>query len=196
MLTKVKYLRDSRLWDIEIPYELFGYPVYDSGRITNCEYVTFDNVPVKDVRDIVSPFDLESAGFTYIKHHSTCPLLAEHFEKVGSDLSNNSVVAAYLEETMSLVERQLSAEKVICFDWRVRLSKLLESHNTDESKFSLEGAAPPQTTRSKTIMLKRYDSSFSLLGTWSIVVSTSSADNIIALIKSVGLRLFAYWRSR
>ncbi|KUJ16721.1 uncharacterized protein LY89DRAFT_645599 [Mollisia scopiformis] len=122
MLTKLRFLEDSPRFETEIPYELYGHPKFDSGRITNCTYTEVDNILIEDVRQNPKNFTLENAGFTYITHESICSLASEHFETAGSNLEKSPIVTAYLEETMSLVKEQTSADRVICFDWRFRRS--------------------------------------------------------------------------
>lgn len=118
MLTKLKYLSDIPLLEVEQPYELFGYPTLDSGKITNCEYSVVDDVQIQDVRDGILQYGLDTTGFTFLKHTSSCFVSADDFESAGND-PNNERVVKYLEETMSLVKHELCATKVICFDWRV-----------------------------------------------------------------------------
>lgn len=121
MLTRLKYLSDLPLLEVEQPYELFGYPTTDSTKITNCEYSVVDNVPFQDVRKVVVQHVLDMTGFTFLKHASGYFVSPDDFESAGNDPDNEQVVN-YLEETLDLVKRELCAMKVICFDWRVGLS--------------------------------------------------------------------------
>lgn len=141
MLTKLRFLKDSPIFDREVPYELFGHPQLNSERITNCEFALVEEVLVEDVRDNPHIFDLENAGFTYVKHHSACPLLAQHFESVGTGVDTDSVAISYLEETIALVKNELSPERAICFDWRVSFTHLIEN-------FCLRGQRANQFRRS------------------------------------------------
>ena len=118
MLTKLKYLSDIPLLEFEQPYELFGHPTLDSGKITNCEYSIVDDVQIQDIRKGKLHCGLDTTGFTFLKHTSSCFMSADDFESAGNDLDNERVVK-YLEETMGLVKHELCATKVICFDWRV-----------------------------------------------------------------------------
>lgn len=118
--TSLKFLSDLEIFDKEQPYELFGYPTFDAGKITNCEYEVVNNIYLGDVRKKTGEFTLDTAGFQYIRHPSAAALDAAFFESTGN--TDNEVVAAYLNETMQLIKSQTGAKKVVCFDWRFRRS--------------------------------------------------------------------------
>lgn len=111
----LQFLQDLPIYKHEQPYDLYGYPEQQSETQTNCE---FENkaVTVIDAREGIPP-TIETHGFMYFQHQSSCELDAKHFETVGGE---NKVVVEYLAETIDLVQRMLNAVDVICFDWRVR----------------------------------------------------------------------------
>jgi hypothetical protein len=123
MHTSLKFLVDDPIFEDEQPYELFGAVLKPSvkppPKLTNCSYHVKTGVTIKDVRDCKSDFSLDEQGFTFVKHRTSCPLSAEHFEATGRD-PENQVVLSYLYETIALVEQQRLPKKVICIDWRVR----------------------------------------------------------------------------
>lgn len=120
MITAMRFAEDLEIFKKEAPFELFGYPMGTSNRITNCQYTTVEGIQVKDARADPAAFSLETTGFQYIHHRSKCPLKAQYFEKVGSSLDDNPVVVEYLKESIDLAKRELGVAEVICFDWRVR----------------------------------------------------------------------------
>lgn len=119
MLTSLRFAKDLERFKTEVPYELFGYPNGASNRITNCEYMTVNNIRVHDIRSTPKDYGIDTTGFKYIHHKSSCELQAENFERAGNSVDNNPVVLAYLDETITLVKNELAADQVICFDWRV-----------------------------------------------------------------------------
>lgn len=117
MLTTVKFLKELPKYEQEQPYELYGFPVREAGRITNCEFEYVHDLKVASARLNMYDFKLEDCGFQYVKHESKISLTAENFEMAGNQ---SKVVLSYLEETIDLVKQQTSASQVICFDWRFR----------------------------------------------------------------------------
>ena len=124
MNTTLKFCSDLPILDVEQPYELFGYPSLDSGKITNCEYEVIDNIQVDDIRKEAIQPDLDATGFAFLKHCSRMQLKAADFESAGNDL-DNPAVTDYLKETISLVKQKLKTDQVFCFDWRVCSSNLV-----------------------------------------------------------------------
>jgi hypothetical protein len=118
----MRFAKNLEIFKTETPYELFGYPDGTSNRITNCEYVTVNDIKVRDVRTTPRDYGLDTTGFKYIRHRSACDLKSEDFEAAGSTLDNNPAVLTYLDETISLVKQELGCDNVICFDWRVSCS--------------------------------------------------------------------------
>ncbi|KAK3984001.1 hypothetical protein QBC44DRAFT_386112 [Cladorrhinum sp. PSN332] len=118
----LKFVVDDPVFEEEQPYELFNAVlkpgIIEPPKRTNCSYYVQDGVAVNDVRDIESGADLDEQGFTFVKHQTSCLLSAENFEAVTGP--HNLVVLSYLHEMINLVKQQLSLEKVICIDWRVR----------------------------------------------------------------------------
>lgn len=114
----LQFLADLPLYQLEQPYELYGFPDKESQKRTNCKFES-KSVEVIDIRELETNEKpkLLHQGFQLLRHVSQCPLQAKHFETVGGD---KSVQMAYLEETIALVQRELNASKVVCFDWRVR----------------------------------------------------------------------------
>ena len=96
------------------PYQILGFHEHDGK--TNCVYHDKE-LSVQDARNKIDDFNLYKHGFQFVKHKSRFSLEAEHFETLHGQ--NTSVVFDYVEETMDLVKKLLSASKTVCFDWRV-----------------------------------------------------------------------------
>jgi len=110
----LQFLQDLPVYKREQPFDLYGYPEQQADTQTNCQFET-KAVTVTDARENITP-TIETHGFMYLKHESSCELHAKHFEAVGGD---NKMVMEYLCETVDLVQRLFNAVDVICFDWRV-----------------------------------------------------------------------------
>jgi hypothetical protein len=121
LITPLRFALDLPVFENEVPYELFGYPLPTSDRITNIDFETIEGINITDVRELEIEPSLETTGFKYIKHKSRCTLEPKYFESAGTSIGGNPVVLDYLDETIDLVKSELNTEKVICFDWRVRL---------------------------------------------------------------------------
>lgn len=115
----LSFVKPLDIFKSEVPYELFGFPDSTSPRITNCQYMTVDSINIQDIRTTSEILSLDTTGFKFIRHKSSCSLTAEHFERAGSSITGQPVVHAYLEETLNLIKNELGADKVLCFDWRV-----------------------------------------------------------------------------
>jgi hypothetical protein len=114
MLANLKFLADLPLYDEEKPYTLYGFP--DNVKpITNCEFVTYDNVEVTDVRGCEEKFQLKGCGFEFHHKPSSCSLDSAMFE----DFGKNDEVVEYLRETIAMAVHTLDASRAFCFDWRV-----------------------------------------------------------------------------
>lgn len=111
----LQFLCELPVYKEEQPYELYGFPEQQSEKRTNCIFEA-KAVTVADVRNMNDAPQLEEHGFKFIQHISSCRPEASHFETVGGD---KTIQLAYLEETIALVQHELKATKVICFDWRV-----------------------------------------------------------------------------
>ncbi|KAG5820385.1 hypothetical protein H9Q74_000615 [Fusarium xylarioides] len=122
MLSSINFAKSSPLFQREAAYELFGFPTYDSPIVTNIDIQTVHDIKIHDVRNEPSVCNLHASGFEFIKHKSSVPLLAYHFENANGKTGNAQVVMDYLEEATTLVKTHLSTDKVICFDWRLRRS--------------------------------------------------------------------------
>lgn len=108
------YLKPLDRYQHEKPYFYSGplAPEEEAQR-TNLAYDEHTMV-VKDIRGHEQELDVEKHGFAFVSHHS------------GIDLSSRSEEGthAYINETCSLMQDILDAERVICYDFRVRLMQV------------------------------------------------------------------------
>ncbi|KAF4633454.1 hypothetical protein G7Y89_g4665 [Cudoniella acicularis] len=116
MHTKLTFLEDLPLYDEEKPFRFVGFPNLPSEWQSNCTYVD-KKVVVSDARGREKEFVLDDYGFKFIKHKSSCDLNMSEFDITGKNEQN---LAAYLEESLRLAQKELGVERVICFDWRIR----------------------------------------------------------------------------
>lgn len=116
-----EYLVDDPRWENEKPYKL--YVKTDSTvPLTNCQFES-GKAPVQDVRQLDKHMQhsFEMDGFELV--HSPLPgLNAADFEDPKKD---ESVAVPYLQTTMNFLKNRLSAEHIVCIDWRVRAGHLV-----------------------------------------------------------------------
>lgn len=123
MEATLEYLVDDPRWEKEKPYRLF---VKTDSTIpqTNCQFEA-GKARVQDVRQLdrhMQP-SFEMDGFELL--HSPLPgLHAADFEDPQKE---ESVAVPYLQTTMTLLKNRLSAEHIVCIDWRVRAGHLVHS---------------------------------------------------------------------
>jgi hypothetical protein len=111
MEISLAYLADLPLYKKQKLYELWRIEVPELSK-TNCIYED-RKVLVHDVRCCPSETGLGRTGFEFLSHESNFSQL------IKSEASSMSAVQRYLEETVALVKKQMGAEMVIVYDWRV-----------------------------------------------------------------------------
>jgi len=91
-------------------YEGDQHPTDKNSHVTPT-YTKVHDIPIQDLRGQEDKLNLQTHGFEYLK---TSPKSSIHpFE--------DDHVSSYLEEVTELVKRELKADAVICYDYRVRL---------------------------------------------------------------------------
>lgn len=111
---QLNHLADIPLWKKEKPFELNLTGLNSQEPRTNCEY-TQQNVGIRDLRTLSLEPSIDTTGFKFIKHVSTC---LPSFETLSNE-GDSSAIVPYLEETVDLVKNELHAEKAFAIDWRV-----------------------------------------------------------------------------
>ncbi|RDW67054.1 hypothetical protein BP5796_09803 [Coleophoma crateriformis] len=135
MEVSLSFLSELPLYATEKPYDIYrevpaGVPT------SNCEFEEHHNIKVYDVRKIQSSFDLDSSGFKLLRAPSKIDVNSIDFKDRTSDST-----MVYLRDTVNLVKEELGANRVLCFDWRLRkrtsptASLSQQPHNLDYDRF-------------------------------------------------------------
>jgi hypothetical protein len=137
MNISLTFLADSPIYQREKLYEIWQETDADVPK-TNCEFVEQPDVVVNNMRIVADQLDFESTGFNYLKAPSSVKLS-------GADCTSddNAKVHQYLMETIQLVKSEMSADDVICFDWRVKNCNFARC---SDSNGHLRSIAKTQTT--------------------------------------------------
>lgn len=109
------FLADLPVHKTEKPYEIWceSDPQFPK---SNCVFEEHNHIRVDDMRQFDHGFGYENYGFRPVYWPSSANLKGN--DCTSSDGSGK--LMHYLQETASLVQNEFVAEKVICFDWRVR----------------------------------------------------------------------------
>lgn len=124
MLVDLAFLSDIPLYEVEKPYSLF-IPVPPGTKTTNCESMIHFGIRLEDARGREHNFDLDTSGFKFIhgfqhvRTRSDAPRPPEPAE-----------VEAYTERVISFLRKELHADCVIFFDWRVSRNYLISRRVT------------------------------------------------------------------
>lgn len=105
------FLSRSDLYKTEKPYYFSGplQPSQESSR-TNLQYTRHENIDIRDIRGLESQLTLEKDGFVLLHHEPTIEL----------DQPTDEQIHAYLDEVTAFIKKELSAEAVVCYNYRVR----------------------------------------------------------------------------
>lgn len=114
LAVSMQFSKDSPLYHQEKPYEIWcetapGIPK------SNCIYEECRDFRLKNMRTSETHFDYDTSGFKYVYAPSKLRLKGCDCEEGES----NSLVNAYLMETLGLVRKEFGSDQVILFDWRV-----------------------------------------------------------------------------
>ena len=106
-----QYIVNSTKWDVEKPYRIhdLGHDCIGDVAASN---LAFESRPsmVNDIRGKDENLRLEDCGFKYSK-----------FSPSAVPGSSDSATLTYCNEVVALLHRHVSAERIICYDLRVRL---------------------------------------------------------------------------
>ncbi|KAJ5113780.1 hypothetical protein N7456_002314 [Penicillium angulare] len=116
MHVSMTFLSDLPIYEVEKPYDLYT-PVPPGQRSSNCEYTEHNNILLHDVEELQNHSDLEVTGFKFLHAPSNATLESQDLEDAAKA---PTAIQPYLSETVDLVKDELNADKVICFDWRLR----------------------------------------------------------------------------
>lgn len=116
MTASFHFLSESLLLSTEKPYEVFMTAIPDGLPKTNCEYTTHDGIVIRDARDGKYEVTLEEFGFCFLRADDFPAPTMGCFES-----GEEHKVARYLRDTVTFVHQHIPADKILCFDWRVRV---------------------------------------------------------------------------
>lgn len=113
----MKFLKELPLYETVQPYKLHDFPELDEEQQTNCVYEE-RQVFAQDLRGSKRRPTFAVEGFEFIDAPTSCVLKDTVFETEGHQ--PDSVVEAYINETMDLVKKTLGVQFAVTIDWRVR----------------------------------------------------------------------------
>lgn len=96
MQTTVEILGELPKYEQQQPYELYGYPIRESEKMTNCEFEYVRDLQVQDARPSMKNFGLQESGFEFVRHKTQVAFTADNFESAGNQSQD---INAYIEET-------------------------------------------------------------------------------------------------
>ncbi|KAF5718574.1 hypothetical protein FMUND_5155 [Fusarium mundagurra] len=111
----MSFLTKADLDNHERTYEIW-MPMNDGNLQTDLMFFERQKIRIKDVSHLSPEFNLETGGFEFVRHETT--KLAKTASQIQA--GGREALSPYLDETIELVKQQTQAEKVICFDWRLR----------------------------------------------------------------------------
>jgi len=117
MFATLQFLTDIPLYQTEKPYKLLNFPSIPPELSTNCQYINRHGIRLNSVRGREDQFSVDQCGFQILKHRFRCTPTRSQFE---DRLQRDHLVQEYLSEVVYLVKKELCADRVFCFDWRVR----------------------------------------------------------------------------
>jgi hypothetical protein len=105
----LQYLSDLEKYKHEKPFHLTQLPGQEESEFTNLEYSTRSEISLHDARGHESEFTLDTHSFAFVRVPSQVV-----FDK--TDAADDQ----YVRETIELIRERFGAERVICYDIRVR----------------------------------------------------------------------------
>lgn len=116
-LGSLSYIK-AELYADEKPYFFSGPLPHDKSALrTNIFYQVQDNIPFYDLRKHDESPKIESHGFEFLKIPSAVDLRRPL----------DDTLHKYLLESVEIIQKHLSADRVICYDYRVSLNIMNES---------------------------------------------------------------------
>lgn len=116
MKATLSFVSNLPIFQHEKPYELWIPPdaIPEGMPWTNCKFAEHPDIEIKDVRSSNIDFGYETTGFKYLSSPLNQSFVGDFNWRLDDDL-----VQEYIKDTVELVQREFSAHKVLCFDWRV-----------------------------------------------------------------------------
>jgi hypothetical protein len=128
MEVTMSFLSELPIYKTEKPFDIYrevpaGVPT------SNCEFEEHNNIKAQNAREVQSSLGLDITGFKLLKAPSKVDISSIDFQ----DRASSSIME-YLRETISLVKDELGADRVLCFDWRVRFQFFNSLTSTDNKQ--------------------------------------------------------------
>ena len=111
------YLSKKAEYDREKVYEIWQTNEPSEIPRTNSHFTDHAKVLIKNIREHKLELGLDTTGFDFFDHTSRA--LPSSADLVSTNTSER--LFAYLDECIEVVRERLSADAVVCFDWRVNL---------------------------------------------------------------------------
>ncbi|KAK7422004.1 hypothetical protein QQZ08_009725 [Neonectria magnoliae] len=149
-LASMNFIADLPLYHSEKPYNCQSKDL-PGGEITNLIFETNSGIVVQDVRGRQNEFTLKEHGFMFLDHES----------QVKAEVGSMDFIYQYLEETIALLKGQFQADKVICYDLRIRRNVAKEEVTGDKNDratamFAVQDVHVDQTLNGGYQRIKRH----------------------------------------
>jgi hypothetical protein len=118
MMASLSFIADLPLYRSLKPFEIIGLSkeeVPDEHK-TNIVYETHDTVSISDARTTDEALSLETCGFSWVQHRSFYVPDITPFVLLDE---SHIVMQKFLQETIEVAQKILSASHVFIYDWRV-----------------------------------------------------------------------------
>ena len=126
----LRYISSLARYEAEPPYELWMEDVDIPASLprTNVQWLAHDEVPLRDARSHSLDMGLDTTGFCWLRHKSTClPDLLSR--RTGNFSYDEHQMRTYLDEAGALVKQLTCCDEVFVYDWRVlRRVPIILSH--------------------------------------------------------------------
>jgi hypothetical protein len=125
-LASLAHLCKDPRYQQEAPYEVWADEIPAQLPRTNVNLELIHDVPVTDIRSLENDLPaLETHGFEWLHH----PFPIETGIKTADDISfdtpeHRQGLEKYLASTIDMLKDRLGCDKVVCWDWRVRIPDL------------------------------------------------------------------------
>ncbi|UKZ69761.1 uncharacterized protein TrAtP1_010765 [Trichoderma atroviride] len=110
-VTMTDNLQEEKAYQIFAPLDVSKYPR------TNLRFRTTPAIQIQDARESIDTFALDVNGFQFLRrqHEDSAVLDAAVF----SNKEDSNSILQYLQQLQTQLHRDLGAEKVVIYDWRV-----------------------------------------------------------------------------
>lgn len=123
----LSHLQDDPLYQTEAPYEIWLEEWANDVPRTNVKLELVHDFSLTDVRtlDASEKPCLDRNGVEWVQHHLPSDTGIHSADDVGSEtIERRAAIAQYVDCVSRMLHEQFGCIKTICYDWRVRRSKL------------------------------------------------------------------------